>query len=206
MKDNQIILTLQAKRHCEKIHIELNNITVSFDKINEKCKNNKIKEYEKKYNECEKKYEEAIKSLDIHIKTLIELFSNNNTNTYEYMMRYLNMWKMSPPCFTNILFKINENGYFENVTVPELIEVANKNQYLESFSLTENDGCIYITGPNNFKTSPCFACHISSGSHYNGRYRHVNFMTRTGSVYWSSGLVMDDDSLKLLKKLYILTK
>ena len=166
------------------------------------------------------KSEKAIKSLDSQIEILADLLSkfnnnedsnennkeNNKIKRYNYVMKYLNMWKLSPRCFTELLFKSNDRGYFQNVTVEQIVKVANKSCYLESFDLVEENGAIYIVGKNGFMTSQCFACHVSSGSQYKGFYRHVNFLTRTGSVYYGSGYSVSEKSLPLLKKLFILFK
>lgn len=75
-------------------------------------------------------------------------------------------------------------------------------------SLKRKEGSVYIVDhETGFKSSPCIACHVSSGSMVDYGYRYVNFLTQSGSVYWGRGIVMDMASRKILsEKIVILTK
>lgn len=161
-----------------------------------------------KLNLIKNEYEKTHIALDQHIAQLAKFLSNMFPDAYGtyYVLEYLHMWKKSHSCFAAILLNINNNGYFEKITVNQVIEASKKNQYIEQITLSEENGDIYLIGPDGFKSSPCFACHVSSGSKYKENYRHVNFMTRGGSVYYGSGYSMNHESCKLLDKLLILSK
>ena len=70
---------------------------------------------------------------------------------------------------------------------------------------------LYIKHKENthITTSAVIAAHVSSGSVqcYNDKsgYRHINFITVKGSLYYGSGITNDHKTKKLLEKLLIMT-
>lgn len=122
--------------------------------------------------------------------------------------KYLKMWEKMPLCFAEILLGITNGNFFQRVTVNDVINASKFNKGLDNFNLIEENNEVFIVDQDTgFKSSPCLACHVSSGSMCENGYRHVNFLTQSGSVYWGTGTLMDPKSKLILNtKLPILTK
>ena len=99
-------------------------------------------------------------------------------------------------------------------SLKDFLKVAKKTVHFNDYKLIKNhngDIVLYIKHKENthITTSAVIAAHVSSGSVqcYNDKsgYRHINFITVKGSLYYGSGLTNDHNTKKLLEKLLIMT-
>ena len=99
-------------------------------------------------------------------------------------------------------------------SLKDFLKVAKKTVHFNDYKLIKNhngDIVLYIKHKENthITTSAVIAAHVSSGSVqcYNDKsgYRHINFITVKGSLYYGSGLTNDHKTKKLLEKLLIMT-
>jgi hypothetical protein len=100
------------------------------------------------------------------------------------------------------------------ISLKDFLKVAKKTVHFNEYKLIKNhngDIVLYMKQKENthITTSPVIAAHVSSGSieSYNNKsgYRHINFITVKGSLYYGSGLTNDHKTKKLLEKLLIMT-
>ena len=99
-------------------------------------------------------------------------------------------------------------------SLKDFLKVAKKTVHFNDYKLIKNhngDIVLYIKHKENthITTSAVIAAHVSSGSVqcYNDKsgYRHINFITVKGSLYYGSGITNDHKTKKLLEKLLIMT-
>lgn len=159
-----------------------------------------------------------IKSFSDKLSEMILIHYDNNDEKMKsihekYTRNRMQLWINASYYFAKMMLNYDfSSECFVDPSVNEIISRSNFTAKKKKIVLTEDkNGCIYlIDDKTDFKSSPCFALHVSDGSYYSndskGRdgYRHVYFLTKSGSVYWGSGVGMDKKSLELLKKLYIL--
>ena len=166
---------------------------------------------------CDDKEKDLDQATDqlAHFMSKIDGYDDNNGSlvTYHHLSKFFKMWKKSPECFERLLLNIDHQGELEPITVDQVIAASRKHRYIGIISLSKNDnGDIFVHGPGGFKSSPCFACHVSGGSVHGMAnkkgwyYRHVNFLTESGSVYYGTGLDIDEKSNNILGGLYIMSK
>lgn len=100
------------------------------------------------------------------------------------------------------------------MSLKDFLKVAKKTVHFNEYKLIKNhngDIVLYMKHKENthITTSTVIAAHVSSGSIqcYNDKsgYRHINFITVKGSLYYGSGLTNDPKTKKLLEKLLIMT-
>lgn len=166
----------------------------------------------------------AENNLKKHSEKLIEMILRNYMGWSDqrtkmmhemYIRDRVKLWINAPHCFAKMLLYYDfKHCFFVDPSVNEIIYGSKFNEAKNEFKLVqdENGNICLKDDYTGFISSPCFALHISSGSYYFNKnenlagYRHINFLTQCGTVYWGCGIEMDKKSLELLNKLYIMRK
>jgi hypothetical protein len=97
------------------------------------------------------------------------------------------------------------------ILLKDFLKVAKKTIYFDEYKLVKrSNGNIVLYIPNTrITTSTIIAAHVASGSIecHDGMsgYRHINFITSKGSLYYGSGLTNDSETEKLLQKILTIT-
>lgn len=206
-------LALDAKiAYCEKEKEYNESMEKIYESVGDKIKKEDkeyLKQLKNQVTESKQYMKKCIDELSIMMNTAYQVINPSTTVKERHgLNKYLEMWEKAPLCFAELLSRITNGIYFQHVTVNDVIGAANFNKSLDTFQLIEENDLIYLVDQETgFKSSPCIACHVSSGSMMKDGYRYVNFLTQSGSVYWGSGTTMDQKSRQLLdSKVLILTK
>ncbi len=205
--------TLRAKiTHCRKENEHVKCVKKMYESDPGNAMKQSDKEQMKKLNKEYNLSKENLKqNIDKFVAMMCTTYQSNQENKIieqRRIIKYMKMWEKAPVCFAELLLRITNNNNLQHVTVNEIITASNFNKGLDSFQLiVENDLVHIVDNETGFKSSPCIACHVSSGSMTQCGYRYVNFLTQSGSVYWGSGTSMDQKSRHILdSKILILTK
>ena len=150
----------------------------------------------------------------INIEILNNIFSLIPTEllTYKLSDIHKSLWVLtnSHEVFLDIFMEafVLDKIY---ISLKDFLKVAKKTIYFDEYKLVKrSNGNIILYIPNTrITTSTIIAAHVASGSiecrdDMSG-YRHINFITSKGSLYYGSGLTNDAETEKLLQKILTMT-
>ena len=174
---------------------------------------------EKKEAECYRVYNEK---LGVFVNVCCELYTRlsgpNNTSLNKRVLEELYFWIHVPDKFLPLMViqygkhfaRHSLDVYLKHVPAKKLIacaEITLIEAHIKSTLVTTRSK-IFLQGKRevdhkDIKSSEVIACHVSSGTVDEDGYRYLNFITKSGSVYYTSGCSLTDPKY-LLNSIYII--
>lgn len=164
---------------------------------------------EQKQNIENKLITETGKLADISCDIYKRMMSHDNVNInrllvyglYFWMHAHENFFPLMEIEYEKYFVRHQLNKYLERIPNGKIIEFVSASLIIEN-----NRILVYGKKPDNriVKSGEVIACHVSSGSMDVTTYRYMNFITKSGSVYWIYGCSLVDPE-NLLGRLHIIS-